>query len=237
MAKFKYILCLLKRSVLFTCIFVSNFGFSTPSFAMDSDKQIWGSVTTIATLSPTVSMAVEGHLRFTEDAGTLGQKFLRPSITYKLNDNVSLSAGYLYGIFNSSTSTSFEEQRTWQQVGYIFFKKPSGISLSARTRIEERFVERQNDTGWRLRQQLRFETPLVDSFTPKVLVWNETFIGLNDTRWGQRSDIDQTRTFVGFSIPVNDKINIEPGYLNQAVFRAGENRLNHVAAMNVIVKF
>ena len=62
-------------------------------------------------------------------------------------------------------------------------------------------------------------------------------MGLNDTRWGQRSDIDQTRTFIGFAIPVNDKINIEPGYLNQAVFRAGENRLNHVAAMNVIVKF
>lgn len=71
----------------------------------------------------------------------------------------------------------------------------------------------------------------------RAVLWNETFVQLNDTDWGARSGIDQTRTFVGIGLPVGSRVTIEPGYLNQIVYRPGPNRMNHIAALNVFARF
>jgi len=43
--------------------------------------------------------------------------------------------------------------------------------------------------------------------------------------------MDRWRNFVGVSVPVAKGVMLEPGYLNQAVFRQGEDRLDHIASM------
>lgn len=212
-------------------------GWSAAASATNTDSQIWTAATFVTNVAPQVDVALELHARLTEDSSTMGQRLVRPSVTYKINDYLSLTGGYFYGLNNSSTSSSSYEQRIWEQVGYTFFRHENGMTFSGRTRLEQRFVEGQDETGWRLRQQFRFETPYLSDNRLKGVLSNETFIGMNDTAWGQRSDIDQTRTFIGVNLPVGDTVSFEPGYLNQAVFRNGENSFNHVLALNVSVRF
>jgi hypothetical protein len=49
---------------------------------------------------------------------------------------------------------------------------------------------------------------------------NELFVGLNDTRWSQRSGYDQNRAFVGGAWQASGKLRIEAGYMNQHINRA-----------------
>ena len=219
------------------CIVVAAIAVCAPALAADVDSQTWTSVTAIKSLSPDVDATLEFHDRFTEDSSTTGQRLFRPSVTYKINPNLSLTAGYFYGIFNTSRTPSFHEQRAWQQIGYTFLRRDDGLVLGGRTRLEERFVEDRAETGWRLRQQLRFESPFIPDTHIKGVVWNETFIGLNDTSWGQRSAFDQSRTFVGANIRLAEGVTLEPGYLNQVIFREGTDRLNHIASINLFVRF
>ncbi len=209
----------------------------SPVFATTTDSQTWASVTVVKAITPKLEASVELHARLIEDSDTMGQRLFRPALTYKINDRFSVTAGYFYGIFNTSTSKSFHEQRLWQQAGYTFLRRENGFSLSGRTRLEERFVEGNDETGWRLRQQFRLDTPYLTDGKMRGVLWNETFVGLNDTSWGQRSDLDQTRTFVGVNMPLTEHIAVEPGYVNQLSFRRGENAVNHIAAINVIARF
>lgn len=209
----------------------------SPAFATTTDSQTWTSLTVVKTITPKLEASVELHARLIEDSDTMGQRLFRPALTYKINDRFSVAAGYFYGLFNTSTSESFHEQRLWQQVGYTFMRGENGFHFSGRTRLEERFIESNDETGFRLRQQFRLDTPYLTDGKMRGVLWNETFIGLNDTSWGQRSDLDQTRTFIGVNLPLTEHIALEPGYLNQLSFRRGENAINHVAAINVIARF
>ena len=45
------------------------------------------------------------------------------------------------------------------------------------------------------------------------------------------------RNFVGVSVPIAKGLTVEPGYLNQAVFRPGEDRYDHIASMTMFYRF
>lgn len=228
---------LLKSYVSFLSILSLSCLIAGQAQATETDNQIWTSIIATTAFAPQIDATLEFHNRFTENTDTLGQRLIRPSVTYKIHDNLSITAGYLYGTFNTSSSTSFHEQRLWEQVGYVLLRKQNGLIISGRTRLEQRYIENKSETGWRLRQQLRLEMPIIETGQLKGLTWNETFIGLNNTAWGQRGDFDQTRTFIGFAIPLTKNASIEPGYINQIISRSGENRLNHIASVSFSVRF
>lgn len=216
--------------ITFCCI-------STTAYATDHDSQIWTTVNLNTAITDRISTNLELQARFTEDASVYGQQFVRPSVTYQLNDVFSLTAGYVHVLTNTSKNISFRENRPWQQVGYHLFKNEYGTTLDGRTRLEQRFIEGGDDTGWRIRQQLRFETPLQEKGRVKLLLWNETFYSFNDTDWGQRDDLDQIRNFIGVTLPVFAKTSLDAGYLNQAIFRTGEDRMNHALATTLTIRF
>lgn len=208
---------------------------AAPAAAQD-DSQAWGSVTATTALSDKVDATMEVHLRFTDDAGRLGQTLLRPSVTYKLDRGFSLTAGYVYVDTNPQGPVRTHEHRTWQQVGYRFVQNDR-ITLTGRSRIEQRFFEGETGTGWRLRQQLRAALPVQRASKVQAILWNETFVGLNRTPWGQRADFDQSRSFAGIGLPLAEKTTVEIGYLNQHIFRTGPDRTNHVLAVNLFTRF
>ncbi len=106
------------------------FLYALPAFATDHDAQIWSTVNLNATLIDKISANLELQTRFTEDASVYGQRFIRPSLTYQLNEIFSLTAGYVHVLTNSSAGLSFGENRPWQQIGYRLFKtyKCTGLS-------------------------------------------------------------------------------------------------------------
>lgn len=211
---------------------------AAPAQAKDEDMQIWTSLTVSKSVSPNVDATLEVHGRFTDDVSRFGQLLIRPSFTYKLAHGWSLTGGYAYIRTRFEGAAPHDEHRLWEQVGYTFVQnKKTALSIGGRTRIEQRFRVGGDQVGWRLRQQVRAQLPLTKNGSLRAVLWNETFVQLNDTDWGARSGIDQTRTFVGIGVPVGSRFTVEPGYLNQIVYRPGPNRVNHIAALNVFARF
>jgi len=209
-----------------------------PALAAQEDEQAWAAVVATTALGKDVDATMEGHFRFSDGASRLGVLLLRPSVTAKLGDGWSATAGYAFVRSRPRGARTTNEHRAWQQLGYGIWTPEGGpVALTGRTRIEQRFRENADGTGWRLRQQARLKVPLGRARRVGALLWNETFVGLNDTRWGQRSGLDQVRTFAGVSVPVGEGLTLEPGYLNQVVVRPGPNAVNHIGAVNLFARF
>ncbi len=212
---------------------------ATPALAQtDHDTQVWTSVTATTTVAPKLDLTFETHIRSDNSFPELGQLLIRPALTYQLPRGFSATVGYLYFRNDPTAAPATQEHRTWQQIGHRVTGAKARTRLTGRTRLEQRFrVGGRGDTGWRIRQQVRFDTPLTSTTAVKAVVWNETFVGLNDTVWGARSGLDQTRTFLGIAVPLGQGLTLEPGYLNQFVVRTGPDRMNHVAAVNLFARF
>lgn len=216
----------------------SALALAVPAHASDHDEQVWTSATATTALSSKADATLELHSRYTDGVSRVGQILIRPSVTFKLPDGWSLTAGYVHVRTRSVGTPPNDEHRPWQQIAYTFAADPkAGLTVNGRTRLEQRLRPGSGEVGWRWRQQLRAQLPLPGGGPVRALVWNETFVGLNDTGWGQRAGVDQVRTFVGAAVPLAERVSIEPGYLNQTVFRRGSDRVNHILAANLLARF
>ena len=175
----------------------------------------------------------DGHARYSEDVSRLGVSIIRPGVGYKLNDDVSLWAGYAWVVSRADGRASITEHRIWQQATYRIAGGDWG-ALSGRTRLEQRFLETGDDTGLRVRQFLRWIKPVGERWS--ATAWNETFIALNDTDWGANAGYDQNRTFVGLRWRMNDAVSLEGGYLLNHLNR-GVDQTNHNASLSIIAPF
>jgi hypothetical protein len=213
------------------------FLFQPLASSAEQDGAVW-TVTNVSTkLNERTSANFELQYRFVDQASEFSQRLIRPSLTYKLDDTFTVTAGYGHILTDLGAGPSFSENRLWQQLGYTIYRNDYGLAVSGRTRIEQRFVESGDDMGWRLRQMLRAELPFEEKGKIKAVVWNESFFGLNSTDWGQRNDFDQSRTFLGLLTPVTENFDLEAGYLNQWINRPGEDLINHAFATYANLRF
>lgn len=209
--------------------------FASPTVAAEEDLNAWGAATASIKASDDLVIWLEGQTRFTRDVSRLGQLLLRPAVGYRLNDTTTVFAGYAYVMTNPVGPAKSHEHRAFQQVSFRLLGDGKGVTLSGRTRLEQRFVRGADDMGWRVRQQLRLTAPLNAKL--QAVGWTEPFLGLDKTSWGQRKGINVWRNFVGISVPLSASVAIEPGYLNQYVVRNGEDRMDHVASFTLNTRF
>ena len=207
---------------------------ATPAMANEEDANIWLAQTSTINLGDDMTLWLEAQERFTNDASRLGQLLIRPAIGYKLDATTTVSLGYAYVHTDPLVGASSDEHRIFQQLSTRLAGDGRGVTVTSRTRLEQRFFEGQDGTGWRLRQQVRITAPLMGK--ARLALWTEPFIGLNQTRF-QRDGIGLWRNFAGVSIPVSRQLTLEPGYLNQQVRRVGRDRTDHVASLTLATTF
>ena len=207
----------------------------SPAHASE-DFQTWLVGVTQGRVKGDLIVYAEVQPRFTDDASRLGQLLIRPAVGVQLTPKTSVLVGYVYVRTEPLGGRATDEHRYWQQVAW-----PVGtlgrLALTGRSRLEQRTIDGAGDLGWRFRQQLRATHPLGANGRVAAVVWTEPFYNLNGTGWGQRKGFDQVRSFVGAALPVAPKLTLEPGYLNQTMFRRGENRSNHVASASLFYRF
>lgn len=161
----------------------------------------------------------DGHLRFKDDASSLGVSIIRPAVGYRMNDSLTLWLG-VARVTVDAPGNSIDEDRIWQQATFNIGDFLGG-NVSGRTRLEQRFRDDfGDDTGHRIRQFIRWAKPINDNWS--LVVWDELFVGLNDADWGQRSGFDQNRLFVGPAYHLTDKWRVEVGYLHNHINPASE---------------
>jgi Protein of unknown function (DUF2490) len=176
----------------------------------------------------------DGHYRLFEDNDGFGQSIIRPGLGIDIGENSALWAGYAWIHTSPITGDELDEHRIWQQ--WTSSRKAGHWKLAVRTRFEQRFFESTDDTGLRLRQFLRADKNLGACSKRTFVVWDEFFVGLNDTDFGQRSGFDQNRFFVGFGFKNHHSSPwiAEVGYMNQAINQGGPiDRSNHILAVNI----
>lgn len=179
----------------------------------------------------------DGQFRWRDEGETVDMVFARPGLGIDLDRRTSLWVGY--GVFDTDPAgrPSFFEHRTWQQLNWN--APVEGFSLLSRTRLEQRFVEDQSETGWRLRQMVRATLPIDEAKTTYLAASDEVFLDLDDTGWGQREGLRQNRAYAGFGVFLNDAHThaLEIGYLHQWIDRTTVDAENHVLVITLFLNF
>lgn len=208
---------------------------ASPAAAQD-DGQAWGAVLVQGPIKGDLLFWAEGQTRITDNASRLGQIIVRPAIGVRLARNTIAHLGYAFVRTDPVNGASTNEHRLWEQLIFPIARNQRGLYVWGRTRVEQRFVEGRRDTGWRLRQFVRAQLPLARGGKVSGVAFSELFYAVNTTDFGAREGFDQWRNFVGLSIPVGKRVSVEPGYLNQTIFRPGQDRTNHVLSTTLFVR-
>jgi hypothetical protein len=167
----------------------------------------------------------DAHVRRMSDATTV---IMRPGLGWYFDSRVSVWAGYLAQPTLRDAGPNGYEHRPWQQVQLVLGPKESAWTL--RTRTEQRLMHGDPALGVRLRQLVRWQYKLSEE-TAWVL-WDEVFVGMNETPWGQPAGFDQNRFFVGPAWLPKKGVRLEAGYLSAILARPDATTLVHVLSLN-----
>jgi hypothetical protein len=184
--------------------------------AAQDDRQVWSAVFASGPVAQDSRLLVwfDGHARFRDEGDQLDTTIIRPGVGWRVSPRLDLWAGYAH-VTLRRPGPDGEEHRAWQQATYPIAEIGGG-RLTGRTRLEQRFREGGDDTGWRLRQFVRWSRPVAGPDV-SVVASNETFLAFNDTDWGQRDGFDQNRAFVGLAWQARSRVRLEAGYMLQHI--------------------
>lgn len=208
---------------------------ASPAVAAEDDFNIWGGQFVFVDLDDEGDWYVraEAQERFTDDADRLGQLLLRSFVGYRISDNVDIGGGYAYILTDPVGPVEVNEHRFYQELNVTLYSK-DGVKLTSRNRLEQRTFEESDATGWRYRNLVQLTVPVSES--NNIIAYTEPFIGLNDVA-NNGDGLKLWRNFVGVSVPITKQVTFTPGYLNQYVFRTGEDKVQHIANIGVFARF
>lgn len=212
----------------------------------ETEQQIWVGYFNQTRFSNKWGIWADAQLRTKED---FFEKFShsigRMGLTYYLNDDVKLTAGYAFiNHFpaDNHKNISMPEHRPWQQVQW--HTRFSKSRLMQWFRLEERFRRKiLNDDefadgynfNFRIRYNFFSQVPLSKkSFQPNTLsfVLNDE-VHINFGKQVVFNYFDQNRFFLGFAWHVNRLDNLQFGYLNVFQQLAAGNRYKIIHAARI----
>ncbi|MFK7999802.1 MAG: DUF2490 domain-containing protein [Polyangiales bacterium] len=224
-----------KHTLLCALTFVTLSAFYAPRAEAQSEDefQLWSALLSSGAFqpeTPRVGFWFDLHAR-RGDAGTV--VIVRPGVGLEVNDWLSLWVGYAWVPVFTDGADSRSEHRLWQQA--ILKHSTSNWTLQARTRFEQRFSEGGDDVGFRFRQFVRANWQPSQSSPVGLAVWDELFVGFNDTDWGAAAGFDQNRLFLGPFLKMAPWARLEVGYLFAYLRREPVNRVAHTLAINLFI--
>lgn len=210
---------------------------AAPAVARADDVQLWASEIAQGPIEPGSGAKpmvwLELQQRLGENVSNLNDVIVRTGFGIRVAPDLLVLAGYHYQRNSPEGGSVKTEHRMWQQLTLPLYRDPERVILLARLRLEQRSIVDARDLGWRARAMLRLQVPLNGRGSAGPLLWTEALVGLNDTDWGQRSRVQQVRSFAGAIIPLNSRLNFEGGYMAQILRAPGDHRVNHVANLTL----
>ena len=215
----------MKRLTLATSIVA--LALATPALASDEDMEFWFNPSVSKAVRDGTSIELETAQRLRRDPRT-DTYFVRGWI--KQDDAWDNSWGV--GIEQRWNGPDQQEVRLLQQVGYQL-----GL-IDFRTRMEQRFVSTDPQTGWRVRQRIGTSVPLGDSEDSWSFAADaELVVTLRSTDPDGQTGVTGLRTFVGFEKGFG-RYDLSLGYLRQQDVRDNApDRIGHAPFVGVEVAF
>lgn len=226
----------MNKQIIRAALVVLALSTHAPLHAATLDTQTgWAAWINSVKLSEHWGLVSDVQLRSSDDWEDLRTLIVRPGVSYFLDKNNSVTAGYAYIGTYSPTVRNLTEHRSWQQ--FVAQRKLGDFPLTHRLRLEQRFIERASGGDVysdRLRYFGRLLVPLKASggtpFTQGnyLAVQNEVFLNLTGRGDLNRQLLDQNRAYVAFGRRLSAKLDFEVGYLNQFINGRSSDTLNHV---------
>lgn len=201
-----------------------------------SDSQIWQTGSANFKLSDTWRLSGELVARFSDNRNGLYEIEAVTMLNYKVAKDVTLAAGYVHNPQYSGGDFTVMERRAREQVTFDNLAKLGSGKLSARLRLEQRWREHIDGTGWRLRPYAKYSLP----FSGKAAInfSSEPFFNLSSTSFQQHKGLDRVRNLVSVSGPLSGRVNAEAGYMNQHGFvRGGPDTSDNIAYFALSANF
>lgn len=185
------------------------------------------------------SLHLETQVRRAELGQDSQQLLFRPGLTYNINPNLNLTAGYAYvktyPYGNFPSADDFPEHRIWQQLSYTH--EFLGLDWQHRVRLEQRFIGQLSllDGGDyevddyrfenRFRYMLRTTIPITSDKKTYIALSNEVFFNFGENVSGNH--FDQNRAFIGIGRKITDSLRLEVGFMEQTLQKRGGKVWEH----------
>lgn len=220
-------------SRLLICVF--SLLLPSAAFAQEEDQELW--LTTAATIKLADKTKLEGDVvaRFGNDADGLYEVEVNAMLLHDVGGGITLGGGYTRAVNYANGNVTRTEDRLRAQVGMA--GELGKLKLSGRMRLEYRMRSDGDDTGFRLRPQVKAVLPIGGPFS--LVGHHESFILLDDTDWGQIAGYERMRNFAGINWKLNKTVAVELGYLNQYNFGRDIRRdgMDHALTMHLGLSF
>lgn len=187
----------------------------------------------------------DAQFRSVDDWKYVRNTLVRPALQYFINKNNNVALGYLWQTTQTQlngTRNYLSEHRIFEQ--YIYTHNLGQISASHRFRIEQRFIGREFDSAFaqRFRYFFRFIQPLQKRESAFVkgaflALQNEIFLNIQNKSETNNSFFDQNRAYLAAGYRFSKEVDLEIGYLNQAVHGLTNNTVNNVVQLALYTRF
>lgn len=200
---------------------------AVPALAQDEDGELWFNPAFVKSVDERTSVELETAQRLRQDPRE-DTYFAR----LWLNREDDAGREWSVGVEHRWNGPDEREVRLLQQVGYDWGP------LEFRTRLEQRFVDVDPQTGVRLRHRIGATVPLTDSEDGWALTGDaEVFVTLRSTEPDGQTGLTGLRTFVGFERSYG-RYDVSLGYLRQQDIRNNaEDRVGHAPFVGLTVNF
>jgi hypothetical protein len=196
------------------------------------DGQVWigGGVT--VKLNDQWRLSNEVIARFSDNRGGLYEIEAPTLLNFRLGKDVTLAAGYVHNPQYADGDLTTVERRAREQITVDNVARIGGGRLGARLRLEQRWRDNADGTGWRVRPHVKYSLPLRGKTS--LVLSNEMFVNLNTTAFQRQDGLDRMRSLIAVNTPLFKNVAIEAGYLNQHGFvRGGEDTSDHIASLSI----
>lgn len=212
-------------------------GLPAPAVAQD-DFQQWLTVSAKVDLSDKLVLQDEIVARFSDDRGGLYEVENALLLGYTPTDKVTVWGGYVHNPSYNGGNFTVLERRAREQVTIDDFARLGAASLSARLRLEQRWRDGIDGTGWRVRPYAKLAVPLGGKPAPTLSLTAEPFINLNTTSFQTVDGLERLRSAILLNFPVGKRLKLEAGYLNQHRFvRGGPDADDHALTIALQLAF
>ena len=212
-------------------LLMAGVSIAAPSLAAD-DSQIWAGGTVTVKLADKWRLSEEVTTRFSDHRNGLYEVESNTLIGYVVGKGVTLWAGYTHDPQYAGGDFTVMEHRAREQVTIDNFAQVGRGKFNGRVRLEQRWRDGFDGTGWRVRPYVKYTLPVRKGGKTAFVLSAEPFINLNTNRFQRTQGLDRVRSFVGVSTPLAKNFTIEAGYLNQHTFvRHAPDNDDHVASV------
>jgi hypothetical protein len=192
--------------------------------AAHAEVQAWEVITLMTRLDETGGPAGWVDLQLRRRGGST-QYLARPAVGWAFSPSLFAHVGYAWIATDPDDATVTSEHRIWQQGLYNGTATPA-LKYQLRARVEQRFGP-SSGVGHRVRGLGRVQWQPSARVPLQLIVWDELFIGVNETTDFTLQGFDQNRAFAGIGADTSVKgLRVEAGYLH-LLTQAGD-RTDHV---------